>query len=81
MCVCVCVFCVCEGYRAGLTPTFLSKSPTMFRAVMRVEGVKVLGLPPRVLLDDVCSTDGVDAESPVQRDTEWMLLIRREHIH
>lgn len=71
--------CVCEGYRAGLTPTFLSRSPTMFRAVMRVEGVKVLGFPPRVLLDDVCSTDGVDVESPGQRKTEWTLLVRRDH--
>ena len=53
----------------------------MFRAVMRVEGVKVLGFPPRVLLDDVCSTDGVDVESPGQRKTEWTLLVRRDHKH
>ena len=72
--VCTCV-CVCararacvregEGHTAGLTPTFLSKSPTMFKAVIRVDGVNVLGLPPSVLVDDAFSTEGVDVEAPV----------------
>ena len=63
--------CVWQGEgHTGLTPTFLSKSPTMFKAVMRVDGVKVLGLPPSVLVDDVCSTEGVDVETPVHVDTE-----------
>ena len=74
VCVSVCVrvyMCVCvhacegEGHTAGLTPTFLSKSPTMFKAVIRVDGVNVLGLPPSVLVDDAFSTEGVDVEAPV----------------
>ena len=68
MYVCVCVRARMregEGHTAGLTPTFLSKSPTMFKAVIRVDGVNVLGLPPSVLVDDAFSTEGVDVEAPV----------------